>query len=194
MSGCASTSTFELSPEEESLAHVVDQYGNPSCVTFRFDGERWLTARHCVQGANQPVPSTVTLVLGGGETLEVTPELDGTYQDFDELLGSDLVVLRDGVEGSSSILSSARAPRVGDEWTYVRIDVRSGARVRRHGRIASVEPSYVSTTIALCPGDSGGPAFDGAGLLVGVASASASADCRTAGSLFTRTDVLRDLH
>jgi hypothetical protein len=126
-------------------------------------------------------------LLLNGAVLTTTPVLEGQYDEFEDLLGSDLVFLRTGSRSDVSP-NVGRAPLTGDRWTFFHEE--NEVLVAREGRVVSVEPGYVSTTLVLCPGDSGAPAFDERGEWVGVAASSANADCETPGALFTRVDHL----
>jgi secreted trypsin-like serine protease len=177
-----------------------------------------LTAKHCVfrdtgTGTWATVPTEELTVRTGLDfrsstrTLVVTNvrTTEGPYRDGDGRNGADIAVLltRDGLDGTPVALSSTPAV----EGSMVRIVgygyTRAGATdpadlgIVHSGEatVGRVEANVFSTTGTqwTCTGDSGGPALDRGGRLVGVTSIGPSG-CRVSTSYYTRVDRYASLY
>lgn len=185
------------------------------CSGTAIAADRVLTAKHCVfedMGGAEWValgPEVLSIALGDDATspsaevavssIDTTP---GAYRDGAGAIGGDVAVLV-----TASALSVPSSPIatdppavssairiVGFGYTEAGATGTLGRRYAGSTSIASVaDGTFTSTTgSATCVGDSGGPAFDGAGAIVGVSSIGPRG-CPDATSIFTRIDRHGDL-
>ncbi len=171
-----------------------------------------LTAKHCVFLDNGDAtwqaltPAELTVRSGldyRASTRTVAVEsvrtTDGPYHDGDGRNGGDIAVLitRDDLEIEPRAVSRAPVATgntvriVGYGYTMAGATVATDLGVVHDGAatVATVESNVFSTTGAqwTCTGDSGGPAVDARGALVGVTSIGPTG-CRVSTSYYTRVD------
>ena len=171
-----------------------------------------LTAKHCVYrdvgtGTWEVVPpGDLTARMGldfRASTRTVAVEsvrtTDGPYRDGDGRNGGDIAVLITREDLGITPRAVSRTPAttgstvriVGYGYTMAGASDPADLGVIHRGdaMIASVETNVFSTTGAqwTCTGDSGGPALDGRGALVGVTSIGPTG-CRVSTSYYTRVD------
>jgi|RhiMethySRZTD1v2_1073278.scaffolds.fasta_scaffold48531_4 trypsin len=196
-----------LSLADDYVVRVVA--GQSTCSGTLIDGQRVLTAHHCITERDK---------FGEIVTRDLTPEhvrveLGGDYLPWGEVGVRAIVAPTCGHragEGDIAVLvlerrlvgvptmptALDRAPIKGDKIEPVgfgRCDLTlDGIRRKRRagGPIETVAPGHFRLRAAICPGDSGGPALTSGGKLVGVVSASAmDGDEATLGKTeFTRLD------
>jgi hypothetical protein len=171
-----------------------------------------LTARHCVSVTSEVVdcargggpvladrdPRTLTIftnehgVLARGKRL-VIPKSN-------RLCGADaaVIVLDKPIFGIAP-LAIGKAPAAGSYVTVVGYGRRGsrgepGIRMKRRSRVLDVGKTEIEIGEATCPGDSGGPALDAHGAVVGIVSRGSSpCDSGAATNIFSRADVHLDL-
>lgn len=171
-----------------------------------------LTAKHCVYrdlgaGTWEVVPAgDLTARMGldfRASTRTVAVEsvrtTDGPYRDGDGRNGGDIAVLITREDLGITPRAVSRTPAVeggavqivGYGYTMAGASDPADLGVVHRGTatVARVEPNVFSTTGAqwTCTGDSGGPALDGRGALVGVTSIGPTG-CRVSTSYYTRVD------
>lgn len=185
------------------------------CSGTAIAADRVLTAKHCVfedMGGAEWValtPDVLSIALGDDAT-SPTAEIDvtridttpGAYRDGAGAVGGDVAVLVTATPLSvpaSSISNDAPAASsalriVGFGYTEAGAMGTLGRRYAGTTSIASVADGTFTSTSggSTCVGDSGGPAFDGAGAIVGVSSIGPRG-CPDATSIFTRVDRHADL-
>lgn len=121
-----------------------------------------LTARHVLFACGGE-PPLILAIPRGGRAVEMVID--------DAVPGADVVRLV--VVGTRSPfraharLSTAR-PRVGDEVCTVASDGASGMPLMKCARVSLVEGSSLVAAVDLVPGNSGAPAFDAAGDVIGI--------------------------
>jgi MYXO-CTERM domain-containing protein len=166
-----------------------------------------LTAKHCVfnensDGSYTALPASRFRVLPGDDVTRPTSvhEVDristtpGDYSDEQASMGLDIAVLRTATRHGAPARELARAqPR---ERNRVRIigfgrtsstSSASGRKFSGSTRVRDVYRGVFNTrgTARTCNGDSGGPAIDNAGRIVGVTSFGLEEDCTAPESYFT---------
>jgi hypothetical protein len=195
---------------DDAIVRVVS--AGVACSGTLIAEDQVLTAHHCV------AERTDDGAIAGRDVVpkEIRVEVGGDYLPWDEVRVRELITPSCGHAagvGDIAILVLARrlegAPVIGvrlDAGPAARESVRpvgfgrcalSEAGVRRHerlgGRVQSIRPTRFQLEASICPGDSGGPALDADGRVLGVISASAmdgSEETRDR-TEFTRLDAWR---
>jgi hypothetical protein len=198
---------FGLAGDDDYVVRVVAAGVN--CSGTLIDEDRVLTAHHCVSQRSAPgefaardqEPEAIRVELGGdyfpwgevGVRAIVAPPCGYAAGEGDIAV----LVLERRLVGVPTLAPELdRAPRVGDQVDPAGFGrcVLSADGVkrqnRRGGRIQTVRGSRYRLEASICPGDSGGPALDHAGNLVGVISASVmdTSEATVGLSEFTRLD------
>jgi V8-like Glu-specific endopeptidase len=186
----ASEFPLSIAIEEDHVVRVIA--GQTTCSGALIDGERVLTAHHCIADrdkfgeivARDVRPDQIRVELGGdylpwgevGVRAVVAPRCGHATGDGDIAI---LVLERKlvGVPTLKTVLD--RAPEVGEKIEPVgfgRCALSLDGIRRKHraaGSVESVRPGHFRLHASICPGDSGGPAITKSGKVVGVVSASA---------------------
>ena len=203
---------FGLAEDDDYVVRVVA--AGVTCSGTLIDGDRVLTAHHCVSQRSGPGE----FVARDQEPDAIRVELGGDYFPWGEVGVRAIVAPPCGYaagEGDIAILvlerrlvgvptlapELDRAPNVGepvDPAGFGRCALSADGikrQTRRGGRIQTVRGSRYRLEASICPGDSGGPALDHAGKLVGVISASVmdTSEATVGLSEFTRLDRWRPL-
>jgi hypothetical protein len=179
-----------LSLEDDHVVRVVA--GQSTCSGTLIDGQRVLTAHHCVTDrdkfgdiiARDLAPEQIRIELGGdylpwgevGVRAIVAPPCGHRAGEGDIAI----LVLERRLVGVPTLEPALNwTPAKGEEIEPVgfgRCDLTFDGIRRKHragGPIDTVAPGHFRLRAAICPGDSGGPALTRQGKLVGVVSASA---------------------
>jgi hypothetical protein len=194
---------------------AIDIAGQGLCTGTLVAPDVVLTARHCVSYTKERVecaPNEVlgdrdptTLAIHGGPDVYDAPLLargrrlvvpsGRTLCDHDVAA----IVLDRVVKNVRPIDVATAAPKVGDSLVVVGFgrtgpSGAAGVKRRRTVPILGVSARELEVGEVTCPGDSGGPALDVSGDVVGVVSRG-RAFCagRSATNVFTRVDVVRSL-
>ncbi len=209
VSACRRSPIIEGTPDD----------GDPSVVMLAFDGEFWcsgsiiapgavLTARHCVEDEyTYELMDAARMDIRTGAQFDGAPQLASVREivttEGDELDGADIAVVvldravdlapypwqREGTLADGTMLT-------GIGYGLTRRPGPYEEPVRKHRGVSTIESSttaeFTTTTPITCYGDSGGPALDQNGRIIGVVSRGTDDNCAVA-SIYTRTDAFADL-
>ncbi len=219
MGGCASNADPQSAGHRAPIIDGVPHDGDPSTVMLGVDGEfgcsgsiihasAVLTARHCVEDpeSGQPTPAS-SIDIRSGPAFEGAQTIAGVVDYVTtqgELDGQDIAVLLLDRPVTLTPYQWQRDGALADGTAIVGIGYGltspptgpNQEPVRKHRGTSAVERStqteFFTTTSISCYGDSGGPAFDPAGVIIGVVSRGTDEECREQ-SIYTRTDAFRTL-
>jgi V8-like Glu-specific endopeptidase len=199
---------FPIIDDEDYVVRIVA--GEVTCSGTLIDRDQVLTAHHCVSQRDGKGDIVATNV----ETERVRVELGGGYLPWAEVgvraivappcgyatgIGDIAVLILDRSLGEGVVTLAPRLdeePRVGDFIEPVGFGLCPASETgivrksRRGGKLDALRASRFRLDASICPGDSGGPALNEAGELVGVISASAmdGSEATVGRSEFTRVD------
>lgn len=194
-------------------AVVAIDLGNGLCTGTLVAPDRVLTARHCVSFTDEAVncengggvvrgnrdPRSFVIYGGDDASKPLAHGKSLVVPKVGKICGGDAAVIVLDRKLGTHPIAIASAPARGSYVTVVGYGQRGsggpiGERMKRRSRVLALGKTEMELGEATCPGDSGGPALDDRGRIVGIVSrGTVPCDGRGATNIFSRVDAHTDL-
>ena len=200
--GGVGTSTAAVGGIGHRAIGVYDLRNHALCSGSLVAPNAVLTARHCVQLPTVGISDPRDFFVWAGDSdahmssrrdVSAIVSLGGTYDTLGDLAGRDIALLvldgplRANRSGLHRGALRSRVVLVEGLGATARGDLPGRLR-RTEAPVIRASSNELFTTAVTCDGDSGGPAFDGSGRVVAVASFRGLGECGAGTSEFSRIE------